>query len=732
MKVLIAEHSGFCQGVKRAVDIADQLLSDIKPGQNCFSLGPIIHNPQVVDQLAARGLKVVNDLEMLRQDDIVLIRSHGAGPKIWEQAAAKQIKIVDATCTFVRHVQQKARELIDAGYKLVIIGDKDHPEVIGLQGWARHKAVVINEPRQIKMYDLSGKVAVIAQTTYSSKQFDELTGLIKEINPLVLIKKTTCPATEERQYSAEKLADRVEAMVVIGGRNSSNTAKLTQLCKKAGVPTYQIETAGELQPKWFKNIQVAGITAGASTPDWIIEGVVESMSEFNEFEVNQEEIEQEEVAAEATEPAEPQEAEAEATAAEEPVVEPAEEDEESVAMLQAQEMEIKTLNEGDVITGIVVKISNDEVLVDIGAKSEGIIPVKELSSFNIASPNDVVAVGDEIEVLVTKAEDEDGKVWLSKKRVDARKLWINMEEKKEADETITGTVKEQVKGGLIVDVGLRAFLPASQVSVKYVEDLGEYVGQEIQVKIIEIDKNKNKLIVSRKAFLQEEAMAKREELLNSLEVGQIVEGEVKRIAKFGAFIDLGGIDGLLHISEMSWHRIADPSEVVSVGQKLQVKILKLDQEKERISLGLKQVLPNPWETIFERYNEGDIVDAKVLRMASFGVFVQLEPGIEGLVHISHLTDHHVAECSDAVSIGDVVRVKILSIMQSEKKMRLSIKEAVREEGPAPETEAIESDAEEASAEEIAPEETAAAEPVAEETPDSDEAEAPAAEEATEE
>jgi 4-hydroxy-3-methylbut-2-enyl diphosphate reductase len=341
-------------------------------------------------------------------------------------------------------------------------------------------------------------------------------------------------------------------------------------------------------------------------------------------------------------------------------------------------VEVKTIKNGDIVTGVVVQINQDEVLVDVGAKSEGVVSLRELSNFSVDSPEDVVKVGDEIKVYVLKSEDNEGRIILSKERADAEEAWARLEENMNEGQVISGTVREVVKGGLLVDVGVRAFLPASLVDRGYVEDLSKYVGMDIEARVIELNRPRRKVILSRKAILEEQYALQREALMASLEEGQVANGVVRRLTSFGAFVDIGGVDGLLHISEMAWYRINHPSEVVQVGDNLDVQVLRIDRENEKVSLGLKQVLPNPWDNVVEKYPVDDIITAKVVRLAPFGAFVQLEPGVEGLVHISHLADRHVETPDEVVGEGEEIKVKILSVDAGEKRIRLSIKEVDRE------------------------------------------------------
>lgn len=346
-------------------------------------------------------------------------------------------------------------------------------------------------------------------------------------------------------------------------------------------------------------------------------------------------------------------------------------------------VDIKTVRPGEIVTGVVVQVNQDEVLVDIGAKSEGVISIRELSCCDVSSPHDIVKVGDKIDVYVLKPEDKEGRIILSKEKADAEKSWGVLDQYLESGEPVKGVVREVVKGGLLVDVGVRAFLPASLVDRIYVEDLSKFLDQEISSKVIELNRARKKVILSRKALLEEEYAKKRDEMFNNLQENQVVRGVVRRLTNFGAFVDIGGVDGLLHISEMAWYRINHPSEIVRVGDEIDVMILRIDRDNEKISLGLKQVLANPWDNVAEKYPVGSVVTAKVVRLAPFGAFVQLEPGVEGLVHISHLAERHIEKPDEVVNEGEEVTVKVLSVDPEEKRIRLSIREVQKSREPRP-------------------------------------------------
>lgn len=724
MKVFVAAKAGFCFGVKRAIEMV--MESTRNRDGPLRSLGPLIHNPQVVKALAEEGIKEIPDMNEAKAGDRVIIRSHGVSPVEYHQAGRLDIQVVDATCPFVAKAQKKARQLHEEGYRVVIVGERDHPEVKGLVGWAGGKASVVKTIEEAGNLPEYPSIGVIAQTTQARENFRAIVQVLSSRCERIQVCDTICHATSQRQQAAVELAAKVNVMVVVGGYNSANTQKLAALCRAAGTPTYHVETADELQSQWFENAESAGLTAGASTPDWIIEEVYRRMMENDEKNLNEELqpeelqseelqseepeaeeiVEVEEAAEEVEETAENEVTESEAgveteaaseagaepetegepeTASEEQAAEdtPEDSDEEDSDEASSPEqmhehmsevMDVKSLRPGEVVKGTIVQVTDDEVLVDVGAKSEGVIPIKELSCYDVNSPQDLVQVGDEIDVLVLKTEDSEGRVLLSKERADAEVAWSVLEEHLENGEPIEGTVKEVVKGGLLVDVNLRAFLPASLVEKGYVEDLTPYVGQAIKCKVIELNRPRRKVILSRKAIIEEELAIQRKELLERLQEGDVVGGIVRRLTNFGAFVDIGGIDGLLHISEMAWYRVDHPSDVVSVGDELEFKVLRVDQENEKISLGLKQVTPNPWDNVGDKYPVDSIVEAKVVRLAPFGAFVQLEPGVEGLVHISHLAEHYVSEPAEIVNEGDEIRVKVLNVDAGEKRIRLSVRE----------------------------------------------------------
>lgn len=664
MQVEVAPNSGFCAGVRRAMNIAHECAE--RDG-TYYTLGPIVHNDAVVKSLEDMGISPVNDLaDLVETTAGIIIRSHGAPARIWEEARSRGIEIVDATCPLVKRIHELVTSLQKEGYDIIVYGDIHHPEVQGIIGWVDKAQVVANAEEASQILPVK-KLAVVSQTTKNEKEFLQV---VQELIPKakeVRIFNTICSATQMRQESGRSLASQVDLILVVGDRQSSNTTTLYKECSNTGVPTHLIQSADEIQIDWFNGVGRVGITAGASTPDWKIKEVVDRMTMFDEQgnqELNQENQSQQETAPE-VQPGE------QLPTSEESV------QEESFANMEAEMADYASPSRGDVINGTVIEVRDDEVMVDVGGKSEGIIPRRELSVKEVDSAKELVKVGDEIEVMVLKWDD-DGTILLSKKKVDAKRIMDQLEDAFNNGEKVEGTVTGSVKGGLLVDVGVVAFLPASHVEDGYVRNLDEYIGKTFFFKIIEFNRNKRRgsqIVVSRKDLVAEEKARLKEDFWNTIEEGQVRQGRVKRIVDYGAFIDLGGYEGLLHVSEMDHRRVEHPSNLLNEGDELDVFILGLDREKERVSLSRKQLLKSPWEIVLEKYQEGDIIDGTVVRIAPFGAFVEVEPGVDGLVHISHLANHRVEKPEDVVQVGQQVRVKILSIDPNEKRIGLSIKEA---------------------------------------------------------
>ncbi|MDD3268707.1 MAG: bifunctional 4-hydroxy-3-methylbut-2-enyl diphosphate reductase/30S ribosomal protein S1, partial [Syntrophomonadaceae bacterium] len=592
----------------------------------------------------------------------VIVRSHGVSPLVLNQAVHQGLKIKDATCPLVKEVQEIVARLRGEEYDIVIFGDINHPEVQGIMGWCDDKAAVVNSIDDLKDLQLGPKVGMVSQTTRDQKDYQAIFAALSAKYPEARLFNTICPATKKRQEAARLLCQDVDLMLVIGDKKSSNTRTLGKECISTGVRTFQIQNVLEIDPEWLKGVSRLGITAGASTPDWIIKEVLDRMTAYDEnnsLVENQEQVEQ-------VEQVEQEINSAEASA-----------NDESFAKLEAEMADIASPNKGDVIKGIVIQVLDDEVMVDVGGKSEGIVPLREMSIKDVASAKELVAVGDEIEVMVLKWDD-DGTILLSKKKVESKKVLDELEKSYQEGEVIQGTVTGSVKGGLLVDAGVVAFLPASHVDDGYVKNLDDYVNQVLSFKIIEFNRNKRRgsqIVLSRKELVAEEKAKLKKIFWEEIEEGQTRKGKIKRLVDYGAFIDLGGYEGLLHVSEIAHNRIAHPSDVLTEGDEIDIFILGVDREKERVSLSRKKLLKSPWEIVLDKYKEGDIIDGTVVRIAPFGAFVEIEPGVDGLVHISQLANRRVEKPDDVVKAQEKVKVKILSIDSEEKRIGLSIKEA---------------------------------------------------------
>ncbi len=652
LQVVLADQAGFCSGVRRAFKIAEDSIAD---DNRWYTLGPLVHNHSVVKLLADKGIIPVNEVTDLDAGGLI-IRTHGVAPQIINQVKEKGILLKDATCPLVKRVHEAAALLRGEGYDILIYGDLNHPEVQGILGWCDNRAKVIASVDEVRAQPAVNKLGIISQTTKNEAEFLAVVAALVPKAKELRVFNTICSASRKRQEAARVLSQDVECMLVIGDRNSSNTKTLAQECQNTGVRTQLIESAYELNLDWFKGISRVGVTAGASTPDWIIKEVLDRMTQFDDGapqEQNQEILSEENVS-----------------------------NEENFAKMEAEMADIASPNRGDVIKGIVIEVRDDEVMVDVGGKSEGIIPLREMSVKDVNSAKLLATVGEEIEVLVLKWDD-DGTILLSKKKVDSKRAMDKLEEIHNEGELIEGTVVSSVKGGLLVDVGVVAFLPASHVDDGYVKNLDEYIGKTYKFSIIEFNRHKKRgsqIVLSRKQLVEAEKSKLKEKFWGSIEEGQTMQGRVKRIVDYGAFIDLGGFEGLLHVSEIDHVRIDHPSAILSEGEEIDVYILALDREKQRVSLSRKKLLKSPWEIVIEKYHEGDIVDGVVVRIAPFGAFVEIEPGVDGLVHISQLANHRVEKPQDVVSVNQPVQVKILSIDPQEKRIGLSIKEAAANVG----------------------------------------------------
>ncbi len=655
-----------------------------------FALGPLAHNEALQRHLEQNGIITVESLAQVPTGGTLLIRTHGAAPSVFEEAALKGLKVIDATCPHVKKLQKLIARLVKSGKQVVIAGDPKHPEVKALVAWGQGRPQVISAADRLKGLDFKGELALVSQTTQRQGITDEIGEKLNQLNVSVQIYNTICLATSRRQEAASRLAAQVDLMVVIGGSQSSNTAKLAETCRAGGVRTIMVTEAADLDKKELHKAARVGITAGASTPDWTIKEVIAKMENedktMREEQDDREQVAEEQQAEEQVaeeQPVKAEEAQPEEEAAEEQPVKAEEEQPEEQAAdepeIEEQELseDVREFSVGDVVTGVVVQVDDGEALVDIGYKSEGILPRQEVIVDDSQSLSDAVQVGQELELVVKKVNMQEGKILLSRRILEKKDKWQELETAFEEGKVLTGTVKEAVPAGMVVDLGagFEGFMPGSLVDLRFIPDFTEFLNQEVSFKIIELRREKEKVVLSRKKLLEEEAAGKKEETLASLKTGQIIRGTVKRLTNFGAFVDVGGIDGLIHISEISWHRIEHPSEALNVGEEVEVKVIELIPERERIGLSLRQAQPDPWTEVARKFKAGEVVEGKVTRLVSFGAFVELIPGVEGLVHISQMANYHVKQASEVAEEGQIIKVKILDINTEAKRVSLSIREA---------------------------------------------------------
>ena len=635
MRVIQAKSAGFCYGVERAVRLAEQTARE-KGG--CVMLGSIIHNAHVVRGLEQLGGRCVNSVEEIRPGDTVIIRSHGERKEVFDRLAEVGIQCVDATCPNVQRIQQLVAQADGEGRTPIIIGEEHHPEVIGVASWSRRSMIFETPEKLQKWLDSAPEnrhfpLTAVAQTTCIRSLWETSSKILKKECTNAKLFDTICNATQRRQSEAAELAAMVDVMVVVGDRKSANTQHLTEICSERCPRVYQIEGASELEPNFLKGCSVAGLTAGASTPASIIKEVNETMSE---------EIKNTEAMEESFE--------------------------------ELLEKSFKTLNTGEKVTGIVTAIGPTEVQVDLGCKQAGYIAIDELSADPNVKPEDVVKVGDEIETYIIRVNDVEGYAMLSKKRLDAVKVWDDIAEACENKTTLEGKVTEENKGGIVVNVkGVRVFVPASQSGQPRGAELSEMIGQTVSLRITEVNRARRRVVGSIRAVQYEARQAAQAEIWNNIEVGKHYNGVVKSMTSYGVFVDIGGVDGMVHISELSWSRIKNPAEVVSVGDPLDVYVISFDPEKRKISLGVKDHSCNPWDKFMETYKVGDVANVRIVKLMAFGAFAEVVPGVDGLIHISQIADRRIEKPSDVLSEGQMVDAKITAIDEEKQKISLSIR-----------------------------------------------------------
>ena len=642
----VAQSAGFCFGVSRSVDMAEKLL---KERGSCASFGELIHNEDVVRRLEAGGLRVIQKPDELEAGEHVLIRAHGVSREIYERLEKAGGEVADATCPKVKAIHTIVSRAAAEGRFVIIIGMPKHPEVEGICGWCGERAVFENsQDLEIwldKNTEYWGKpITVVVQTTQTRNNFTECCNVIKKRCTNAKISDTICLATFTRQEEAARLASECDAMVVIGGKHSANSVHLAQICAEQCSNVQFIENARELDMDRLKDADVVGLTAGASTPAWIIKEVRNKMSD--EIKIEETPVEKE------------------------------------MSFDEMLEETLKTIYNGDKVTGIVVAITGTEISVDLGAKYSGFIPTSEFTDDGV-KVEDVVKVGDTIEAVVVRVNDVEGTAMLSKKRLDAAKMWTEVEEAVDNGTVLEGVVTEENKGGVVVNVkGVRVFVPASQTDLPRDADMSQLLKKTVRLKITEVNKARKRVVGSIRRVAQAERRERTEAIWNEIEIGKRYHGVVKSMTSYGAFVDIGGIDGMVHVSELSWGRIHQPSEVLSVGDEVEVYVINFDKEKRKISLGYKDPNANPWTAFTNKYQVGSVATVTIVKLMPFGAFAEVMPGVDGLIHISQIANRRIGKPEDVLSVGDVVDAKITAIDEEKHKISLSIR-ALSEPAPAP-------------------------------------------------
>ena len=654
MSITVAKSAGFCFGVSRAVEMVEQQAS---AGKKVATLGPIIHNRHAVKHFEDMGVEVIETPEDAEQGSTVIIRSHGVTRSVHQRLQAQDVEIVDATCPFVKRIHDIVSKANEEGRLPIIIGTRSHPEVEGIAGWC-DDCRIFETPEELQSWVESGEISadspmcMVSQTTSTESLWKICVQIAKKQFTNLKIFDTICKATEFRQSEAAKLSSICQAMVVVGDTHSSNTGRLAMICREHCDRVVLVDNATELCSDFFSGVADVGITAGASTPAWIIKEVNKTMSEIVTTDAVQEE-----------------------------------------SFAELLEQSIKTLNTGDKVLGIVTGIGATEVQIDLGTKHAGYIPYDEVSADPSVKPEDILKVGDEIEVFVVRVNDQEGTCQLSKKKLDGMKVWDEMTAWAEEKTAVEGVITEENKGGLVANVkGIRVFIPASQSGIAKGGDMSGIVGQTVKLKITEVNRARRRVIGSIRAVNAEERKAAQEKLWSEIQEGAKFHGTVKSLTSYGAFVDIGGVDGMVHVSELSWNRIKTPADVVKVGDEIDVYVISFDAEKRKISLGYKTAEMNPWNQFMTGYNVGDVVDAKIVKLMTFGAFAEIIPGIDGLIHISQIANRRIGKPEDVLSEGQEVQVKITDVDAENKRISLSIR-ALLEEAPAEAEAEVEADEE---------------------------------------
>ena len=635
MQIILAKTAGFCFGVDRAVEMVNE---SVRRGNKTATLGPIIHNRHVVERFLKQGVRELDSPEQAEPGETVIIRAHGVPEQVQQALCARGVPVLDATCPFVKKIHTIVKNETQKGRKIIIFGSPAHPEVEAIASFCR-EPLIVQSPEELENWLREAPerrnlpISMVSQTTSSQKMWKSCAEIAKKVCTNCEIFDTICRATEMRQEEAAILSQKCDAMVVVGDARSSNTGRLAMICEQYCKKVSLVDQADDLEMSLFSGANTVGITAGASTPSWIIKEVNNKMSEEMKVETAMEEN-----------------------------------------FAELLEQSLKTLNNGDKVTGTVMAVGSTEVEVDLGTKHTAYIPLEDFSSDPNVKPEEAVKVGDQIEAIVVHVNDGEGVVRLSKKRLEAGKAWEEIEAAAENKDIVEGVVTEENKGGIVVNVkGIRVFVPASQSGVAKGGDLGELLKKNVQMRITEVNRARRRVVGSIRSVASEQRKAAQEKIWSEIEVGKQYHGTVKSLTSYGAFVDIGGVDGMVHVSELSWNRIKNPAEVVKVGDEIDVYVIALDPEKKKISLGYKTEATNPWTIFNNEYKVGDVVTVKIVKLMTFGAFAEIIPGVDGLIHISQIADRRIGKPEDVLSEGQEVDAKIIDIDQEHKRISLSIR-----------------------------------------------------------
>ena len=635
MQIILAKTAGFCFGVDRAVEMVNE---SVRRGNKTATLGPIIHNRHVVERFLKQGVRELDSPEQAEPGETVIIRAHGVPEQVQQALCARGVPVLDATCPFVKKIHTIVKNETQKGRKIIIFGSPAHPEVEAIASFCR-EPVIVQSPEELENWLREAPerrnipISMVSQTTSSQKMWKSCAEIAKKVCTNCEIFDTICRATEMRQEEAAILSQKCDAMVVVGDARSSNTGRLAMICEQYCKKVSLVDQADDLEMSLFSGANTVGITAGASTPSWIIKEVNNKMSEELKVETAMEEN-----------------------------------------FAELLEQSLKTLNNGDKVTGTVMAVGSTEIEVDLGTKHTAYIPLEDFSGDPSVKPEDVVHVGDEIEAIVVHVNDGEGVVRLSRKRLEAGKAWEEIEAAVEDKTVLEGVVTEENKGGIVVNVkGIRVFVPASQSGVPKGGDLSEMVGKTVQLRMTEVNRARRRVVGSIRSVAAEQRKAAQEKIWSEIEVGKQYHGTVKSLTSYGAFVDIGGVDGMVHVSELSWNRIKNPSEVVKVGDEIDVYVIALDPEKRKISLGYKTEATNPWTLFNNQFQVGDVAKVKIVKLMTFGAFAEIIPGVDGLIHISQIADRRIGKPEDVLSEGQEVDAKIIDIDQEHKRISLSIR-----------------------------------------------------------